>query len=209
MEVHPIDPAAPDPRLLVQAAEVILRGGVVAFPTDSVYGLSCSLMDPLAVDFLYRLKRRPRHLAVIALIGDAESVYPLTEDIPEVAETLMRRFWPGPLSLIFRASPLVPEGVRGERGTIALRYPRHKLSLELLRAAAGPLVSSSANLSGQPPAETAADIRRIFGNQIDLILDGGRVSGVLPSTLVDVSAGRAELVRAGAADVSEYLAPAR
>jgi L-threonylcarbamoyladenylate synthase len=206
MEILPIDPMAPAKLPVREAAEAVLRGGVVAFPTDTVYGLSCSLMDPSAVEFLYRLKRRPSHLSVIALIPEPDAVHPLVDALPEVAETLMKAFWPGPLSIIFRASPLVPLRVRGERGTVALRVPKHPLCLALLEAVGGPLVSSSANLSGQPPCADAIEIVRVFGNQIDVILDGGRSPVTLPSTVVDVSSGRAELVRAGAADVSSFLA---
>jgi L-threonylcarbamoyladenylate synthase len=202
MEILPIDPMAPEPKAVRVAAEAVLRGGVVAFPTDTVYGLSCSLMDPSAVEFLYRLKRRPSHLSVIALIPDADAVHPLVDSVPDAAEALMQRFWPGPLSIIFPASPLVPLRVRGERGTIALRVPRHPLCLALLDAVGGPLVSSSANLSGQAPCVDAVELVRVFGNQIDVILDGGRVEGSAPSTVVDVSAGRVELVRAGAVDVA-------
>jgi L-threonylcarbamoyladenylate synthase len=206
MDILAVDPQAPNEDAVTEAAEAILRGGVVAFPTDTVYGLSCSLMDPLAVEFVYRLKRRPSHLSVIALIPETDAVYPLVDALPEVAEALMKRFWPGPLSIIFKASPLVPLRVRGERGTIALRVPKHPLSHALLEAVGGPLVSSSANLSGQPPCADAVEIVRVFGNQIDVILDGGPAPTTQPSTVVDISSGRVELVRPGAVDVSEFTA---
>ena len=204
-EVRAIDPQAPDRRIVGEAAEAILRGGVIAFPTDTFYGLGCSLMDPAAVDMLYRLKRRPQNLAVISLISDPSEVEALASDIPEVASTLMKRFWPGPLSIVFRASIVVPAACRGPKETIALRYPRHPLSLALLRALGGPLVASSANLSGQPPAKSAEEVIRAFGNQLDLVLDGGPSQAVEPSTLVDVTSGKAEVLRAGAVDVTAYV----
>ncbi|MEP7029179.1 MAG: L-threonylcarbamoyladenylate synthase [Candidatus Eisenbacteria bacterium] len=205
MQILPIDPWAPAREPVRAAAEVVLGGGVIAFPTDTVYGLSCSLMDPAAVEFVYRLKRRPAHLSVIALIHEADAIHPLVDAVPEVAEALMRRYWPGPLSIIFRASPLVPLRVRGERGTVALRVPDHPLCERLLEAVGGPLVSSSANLSGQAPCVDALEIVRVFGNQIDIVLDGGASPERLPSTVVDVSSGRAELVRAGAVDISGFI----
>jgi L-threonylcarbamoyladenylate synthase len=205
MDIRRIDPLAPAREIVEETAEALLRGGVAAFPTDTVYGLSCLLMDPSAVEFVYRLKRRPAHLSVIALIPEPDAVYPLVESVPEIAETLMARFWPGPLSIIFAASPLVPPRVAGERNTIALRVPRHPWCEALLRAVGGPLVSSSANLSGQPPCADATEIVAVFGNQIDIVLDGGRVPETPPSTVVDVSGGELELVRAGAVDVSAYL----
>ena len=205
MEVYRVDPMNPEPGPVREAAEAVLRGGVVAFPTDTVYGLSCSLMDPAAVEFVYRLKKRPSHLSVIALLPEADAVHPLVETLPEIGETLMKRFWPGPLSIIFQASTLVPMRLRGERGTIALRVPRHPLCQALLEAVGGPLVSSSANLSGQPPCADADELRRVFGNQLDVVLDGGPSAASVPSTVVDVSSGRLELVREGAADVSAFL----
>jgi len=205
VKILPIDALAPDQPTVDEAGEKLLGGGEVAFPTDTVYGLSCLLMDPSAVEFLYRLKRRPAHLSVIALIPEADAVYPLVESVPEIAEALMARFWPGPLSIIFRASPLVPPRVAGERGTIALRVPRHPLCDALLAAVAGPMVSSSANLSGRPPCADAIEIVQSFGNQIDIVLDGGRVPETAPSTVVDVTGGGLEVVRAGAVDVSAFL----
>jgi len=204
MDILPIDPFHPARAPVVEAAEAVLRGGVIAFPTDTIYGLSCSLMDPSAVEFVYRLKKRPSHLSVIALIPERDAIHPLVDAVPEVAEALMRRFWPGPLSIIFRASPLVPTRVRGERGTVALRVPKHPLCHALLEAVGGPLVSSSANLSGQPPCADVPEIVSVFGNQIDVILDGGRTVETVPSTVVDVSGGRIVVVRAGAVDLSEF-----
>ena len=205
VEVRAIDPQEPDRRIVSEAAEAILRGGVIAFPTDTFYGLGCSLMDPAAVDMLYRLKRRPQNLAVISLISDPAEVEALASDIPDVASTLMKRFWPGPLSIVFRASIVVPAACRGPKETIALRYPQHPLSLALVHALGGPIVASSANLSGQPPAKSAEEVIRAFGNQLDLVLDGGPSQAVVPSTLVDVTSGRVEVLRAGAVDVGAYV----
>ena len=205
MEVHKIDPEHPDEAVLTAAAEAVMRGGVIAFPTDTLYGLGCSLFDVAAVEMVARLKRRDPSLAVISLIPDASQVYGLAADLNEVAERLMARFWPGPLSLIFRAAPIVPARVRGAGGTVALRVPRDTLSQRLLGRIGGPVVSSSANLSGQRPAETAEEVLRVFGNQIDLVLDGGARRGGVPSTLVDVSGPRPRLLRRGALDVTAEL----
>jgi len=205
VEVRAIDPQQPERRTVAEAAEAILRGGVISFPTDTFYGLGCSLMDPAAVDMLYRLKRRPQNLAVISLISDPSEVEALAAVIPDVAVTLMKRFWPGPLSIVFRASLVVPQACRGPRETIALRYPDHPLSLALVSALGGPLVASSANLSGQPPAKSAEEVIRTFGNQLDLVLDGGPSQANAPSTLVDVTTGKVEILRPGAVDVGAYV----
>jgi L-threonylcarbamoyladenylate synthase len=205
MEVLQVDSEAPDDRVLIAAAEMVLRGGVIAFPTDTLYGLGCSLLDASAVEMIARLKRRDRSLAVISLIPDAAQVYGLAADITPVAERLMARFWPGPLSLIFRASALVPATVRGAGGTVALRCPKDRLCERLLDRIGGPVVASSANLTGQRPAETAEEVIRIFGNQVDLVLDGGPRHGGQSSTLVDVSGPRPRLLRRGAVDVTAEL----
>ena len=205
MELLSIDPENPDPRVLIAAAETVLRGGVIAFPTDTLYGLGCSLFDVAAVELIARLKRRDRSLAVISLIPDSAQVYGLASEVSQTAERLIARFWPGPLSLIFKASPIVPAAVRGAGGTVALRCPKDRLCQGLLVRIGGPVVSSSANLTGQRPAETAGEVVRIFGNQLDMVLDGGARNGGLPSTLVDVSGPHPRLLRRGAVDVVAEL----
>ena len=201
MHVMKVDPENPDDGVLLEAAEAVLRGGVIAFPTDTLYGLGCSLFDVSAVEMVARLKRRDPSLAVISLIPDPRQVYGLARDVSEVAERLMKRFWPGPLSLIFLAAAIVPARVRGAGGTVALRCPRDTLCERLLDRIGGPVVSSSANLSGQRPAQTAEEVVRIFGNQLDLVIDGGPRHGSRPSTLVDVSGPRARLLRRGVIDL--------
>jgi len=195
----------PDGRVLRAAAEVVLRGGVIGFPTDTVYGLGCSLFDVEAVLMVARIKRRDPSLAVISLIPEPRQVHGLASQVTPLAERLVTRFWPGPLSLIFRAAPIVPPRVRGAGGTVALRCPKDELCQRLLAVIGGPVVSSSANLSGQRPAETAEEVQRIFGNQLELVIDGGPRPGGRASTLVDVSSPRARLLRRGAIDVTAEL----
>jgi len=205
MQIFQIDPENPDEHALLEAAQAVLRGGVIAFPTDTLYGLGCSLFDVSAVEMVARLKRRDPSLAVISLIPEPRQAYGLAVDVSPIAERLIKRYWPGPLSLIFRAAPIVPQRVRGAGGTVALRCPRHTLCQRLLDRIGGPVVASSANLSGQPPAETAEQVVRVFGNQLDLVIDGGPLRGGQPSTLVDVSAERARLLRRGGLDVVAEL----
>uniref|UniRef100_A0A832I1B8 L-threonylcarbamoyladenylate synthase n=1 Tax=Eiseniibacteriota bacterium TaxID=2212470 RepID=A0A832I1B8_UNCEI len=205
MDVFKVDPERPDDAVLDAAAEAVLRGGVIAFPTDTLYGLGCSLFDVGAVEMVARLKRRDPSLAVISLIPTPDQARGLALEVSEAAERLIARHWPGPLSLIFLAAPIVPARVRGAGGTVALRCPADTLSQRLLDRIGGPVVSSSANLSGQPPAQTAEEVVRIFGNQLDLVIDGGPRRGALPSTLVDVSGARPRLLRRGAVDVVAEL----
>lgn len=205
MEILRVDSANPDSATLDAAAEAVLRGGVIAFPTDTLYGLSCSLLDAAAVEMIGRLKRRDPTHAVISLIPEPELAWALAYDVSPLAEKLIRAHWPGPLSLILQASGFVPERVRGRGVTVALRCPNDTLSHALLARIGGPVVSSSANLSGKPPAETAEEVVDYFGNQLDLVLDAGPRRGGQPSTLVDLSGPRPKLLRRGAVDVVPLL----
>ncbi len=205
MQVMKVDPEHPDEAAQREAAEAVLRGGVIAFPTDTLYGLGCSLFDVSAVEMVARLKRRDLSLAVISLIPEPSQVYGLAAEVGEAAERMMAQFWPGPLSLIFRAAPIVPARVQGAGGTVALRCPKDTLSERLLERIGGPVVSSSANISGQRPAETAEEVVRIFGNQLDLVIDGGPRHGGVPSTLVDVTGARPRLLRRGQVDVAAVV----
>ena len=205
MQILRVDSDHPDEQVMLEAAEAVLRGGVIAFPTDTLYGLGCSLFDVSAVEMVARLKRRDPSLAVISLISDPRQIYGLASDVSPVAERLVEQFWPGPLSLIFKAAPIVPARVCGTGGTVALRCPRDRLCQSLLDFIGGPVVSSSANLSGQRPAETAEEVLQTFGNQLDLVIDGGPRRGGVPSTLVDVSNARPRLLRRGALDVVAVL----
>jgi L-threonylcarbamoyladenylate synthase len=205
VEVLKVDSSRPDRRTLDAAAEAVLRGGVIAFPTDTVYGLGCSLLDVAAVEMVGRLKRRARDHAYISLIPDPSQALGLALSVSGIAKRLIDRCWPGPLSLIFVAAEIVPPRVRGAGGTIALRCPNDVLSHALLQRIGGPVVSSSANLSGQPPAATAEEVVVTFGNQLDLVLDGGPRTRGIPSTLVDVSGPRPKLLRRGALDVTPWL----
>ncbi|MEO6463126.1 MAG: L-threonylcarbamoyladenylate synthase [Candidatus Eisenbacteria bacterium] len=208
MELLSVDPLHPAPGPVREAAEAVLRGGVIAFLGDAGYVLSCSIMDPDAVEFVHRLKRRTAPLAAVALISDAEAIHPLVDSVPGVAEPLMRRHWPGPLSILFPASSLVPARVRGQGGKIALRVPAAPLARALLDAVGGPLMASSANLTGAAAAGSAGAIVATFGNQIDIVLDAGPVPpGAQPATLVDVTSGRVVVVRAGGVDLGRPGAP--
>jgi tRNA threonylcarbamoyl adenosine modification protein (Sua5/YciO/YrdC/YwlC family) len=205
VELLRVDSERPAREVLDAAAEAVLRGGVIAFPTDTLYGLGCSLFDVAAVEMISRLKRRSPSLAVISLIPEASQVFGLATDVTELAERLIAKHWPGPLSVIFLASRIIPPRVRGVGGTVALRVPKDNLCQSLLERIGGPVVSSSANLSGLPPAETAEEVVRVFGNQLDLVLDGGPRRGGVPSTLVDLSGPRPRLLRRGGLDVAADL----
>ncbi len=187
---------AEEEEALSEALRVLSEGGIVGLPTETFYGLAVDPFSEVAVRRLYTLKRRRREKPVLLLIGDPEEVERLAAEVPEVARELMARFWPGPLTLVFRARPEVPPWVTAETGTVALRVSSHPLAREIPRLFGRAVTGTSANLSEEPPATSAEEVAHYFPD-IDLILDGGPTPGRKPSTLVSVVSGRPELLRPG------------
>ncbi|MDO8730846.1 MAG: L-threonylcarbamoyladenylate synthase [Candidatus Omnitrophota bacterium] len=184
-----VDPANPDPDLIREAAVLLRRGGLVAFPTETVYGLGANLLDPQAVQELYQVKQRPFEKQATLHIADFKQVEAEQVEITPLAWDLMRRFWPGPMTLVLP---------RLDGSTIGFRMPGHPVALALLKEAAVPVVAPSANLTGQPPALTAEQVLKVFENQIDAVLDGGPAVSGISSTVVDLSAQPPRILREGA-----------
>jgi len=199
-DVVKIDPHQPEAEKIRRAAEVVRRGGVIAYPTETVYGLGADAFDPEAVGRVYQIKGRDLGKAILLIAAELQGVEELVEEIPPVARRLMEKFWPGPLTLVFRASARVPKELLGEGRTIGVRIPGSRLCRELVREAGVPLTSTSANRSGQPNPRKADEVLRALGESIDLVLDGGPTPSAVPSTVVEVSSGEARLVRPGAID---------
>jgi L-threonylcarbamoyladenylate synthase len=184
----------PDREGLTQPAQVLRGGGVVAFPTDTVYGLGADASDDVAQRRIYRIKGRPVGLPLI-LMAAAESQLEGYVHVDSRAEAVIRRWWPGPLTVILHAKG---------GGTLGVRIPRHEVALELLRAA-GPLMTTSANLHGREPAMTAEEAGELAG--IAAVLDGGRAPGGRVSTVLDLTGPEPHILREGAIAVSELLGP--
>lgn len=179
------------------AAEIILRGGVAAVPTETVYGLAANGLDADAVKKLYELKGRPDVKPISLLVSGADAMDRLCRDVPRQARALAKRFWPGPLTIVLRASPEVPDIVRAGGSTVGLRCPNHKLALSLLNRAGTPLAAPSANPSGRNSALTALQVVAYFDGKIDAIIDGGPCSVGLESTVIDMSAEPYRILRQG------------
>jgi L-threonylcarbamoyladenylate synthase len=177
---------------------VLDGGGLVALPTDTIYGLSCRMDRPDAVARLHTVKGRDAARGFILLVHDPAQVSSLAREIPPSAAHLMESYWPGPLTLLFEAASSVPQEVRSEEGTVAIRYPSHSLLATVLRAVDVPLTSTSANRSGAMPLNSAQAIADEFSDVLDLIVDAGPPTTDLPSTIVDVSTHPPRLVRVGA-----------
>jgi len=176
--------------------QILKRGGVIAFPTDTVYGLGADAFRSEAVERIYAMKKRPIHLPLPLLIGDVEQLAVLAaKPLPEIALFLAKRFWPGGLTLVVPKAVHLP-GYLGNTN-IAVRVPDHPICLALIQAINNPLIGTSANISGKPSMVTAGEVRQQLGNEVDFIIDGGRCPGGSESTVVDVTGGGAVILRHG------------
>src|SRR5688500_4490094 len=194
---------AGDKEALPHAIDILQNGGLVAFPTDTVYGLGALAFDGKAVESIYLAKDRPVEKAIPVLIWDASDLEKISDDIPERTRALASRFWPGPLTVLVPKKPTLPESVSAT-ATVAVRVPDHAVARELLRAA-GPMAVTSANLSGQASPSTAQEVLAQLNGRIDMILDGGTTPGGVPSTLVDCSSQEIKILRAGPITLAELL----
>lgn len=187
----------PQPEAIAQAARIIQNGGLVAFPTETVYGLGGNALDADAARRIYEAKGRPSDNPLIAHIADFEELPQLAAEIPDTARTLMRLYWPGPMTLIFKKTETVPFSTTGGLDTVAVRMPSHPVAQALIRAAGGPIAAPSANRSGRPSPTRASHVREDMDGRIDMILDGGEVGIGLESTIIDVSSQKPALLRPG------------
>lgn len=178
------------------ALEVLNAGGLVAFPTDTVYGLAAAMMDDNAIQALYDVKGRESTKAIALLIGTLEQIHVITPGFTGIANQLALRFWPGALTLVVPRRPELPASLSAYP-TVGVRMPNHPFALALL-CQAGPLAVTSANLSGQPSAVTAGQVLEQLAGRIPLILDGGACPGGVPSTVVDCTAPEPVILRQGA-----------
>jgi L-threonylcarbamoyladenylate synthase len=193
-----------DPLAMPSALEVLKSGGLVAFPTDTVYGVGALAFDRMAVESIYTAKDRPVEKAIPILIGDVDDLAKVAISIPEIALKLAAHFWPGPLTLVIPKNPELSDIVSAGP-TVGVRMPDHLFARRLLRTA-GPMAVTSANLSGQPSPTTAGDVFSQLGKRIALIIDGGITPGGVPSTVVDCTSGEPQIIRSGPIPKGEILA---
>lgn len=197
MRLVPIDPAAPDPAVLDEAARVLRAGGLVAFPTETVYGLGAHALDPAAVARIYAAKGRPAYNPLIVHVASADDAAMVVREWPPIARRLADAFWPGPLTLVLPRRPEVPDAVTAGLPTVAVRVPAHPVALALLRAARVPVAAPSANRSTEVSPTTARHVAKSLGGAVDLIIDGGPTSVGIESTVLDLSRGRPTILRPG------------
>lgn len=201
-----VNPRMPQKKLILAATEVLRRGGLVAFPTETVYGLGADALNAEAVKQIFVAKGRPLDNPIIVHIACEADLNMLTYNITKESTRLIEAFWPGPLTLIFKKSPSVPDIVTGGQDTIAVRMPQNKIALALIRALGHPIAAPSANLSGRPSGTTAGHVLRDLAGKIDMIIDGGPVKVGVESTVLDLSQDPPVILRPGAI-TQEHLAP--
>ena len=180
------------------AIAILKKGGIVAFPTDTVYGLGADLLNEQAIDRIYKVKKRPPNLPLPLLLAEKSDLLKVASVVPEIAWQLAERFLPGGLTLVLRKSPWVPGSVTAGGDTVAVRIPDHPFPIALIRGLGTPIVGTSANLSGRSSPVTAEEVRQQLGDEVDLIIDGGRCPGGTESTVLDLSSKVPALIRAGA-----------
>ena len=196
--VTQVDPKSPQLEVVQQACEVLRRGGLVAFPTDTLYALGANALDPAAIERVLTVKGRHHGKPLSVLVPSVEAGAALAASLPDGAQALMRAFWPGALTVVVRASAKIPSVLTAATGTVGLRMPAGAVAQALLAAFAGPIIGTSANKTGAADPADAKTVQRAIGGQIDLVLDGGRVTLGVPSTVIDCTAEPARILREGA-----------
>jgi L-threonylcarbamoyladenylate synthase len=201
-----VDPRRPDPDILRRAGAIVRAGGLVAFPTETVYGLGANALDAVAVAHIFEAKQRPAHDPVIVHVADVGELERIAERVPAIARELAARFWPGPLTLVLPKAEIVPDVVTAGGSTVAVRCPNHPLALALIRAADTPIAAPSANRFSRTSPTAAQHVWDDLAGRIDMILDGGPTSIGVESTVLDVSGERPVILRPGGVTAEELAA---
>lgn len=203
-----ITPKKVEPSKIRTIADVLSGGGVIVYPTDTFYGLGADCYSRPAVKRIFELKKRQAIKALPVLVADVAAVRKISAKIPPLFHSLAAEFWPGPLTMVLKAADVLPAELVGPGKTIGIRLPAVRWLRALIRQAGSPLVATSANISGEGEIASVEKVIDVFSHKVDLIIDGGRAAGLLPSTVVDLTSRKPVLVRDGAiprSRLSQYL----
>lgn len=193
-----VDSKKPEQKWIKQAADILKSGGLVAFPTETVYGLGANGLDAYACKKIYEAKGRPSDNPLILHIAEKKDLYTIVKEVPQKAEKLINAFWPGPLTMIFQKKDCVPHEITGGFSTVAVRFPSHAVAQAIIKASGLPIAAPSANSSGKPSPTKASHVIFDLDSKIDMIIDGGNAEVGLESTIIDVSEEVPTLLRPGA-----------
>jgi len=191
--------------VLRQVAEIIQHGGVILYPTDTIYGLGCDALNVKAVKRIYKIKHRSENNPALVLVHNKMMLNELVDGITPLASRLMKMFWPGPLTMIFKANRHIHQSLISKDGKIGIRIPKNKFCLKLIAECEAPLLSTSANISGSKTITTVDTLKKVFASKVDLFIDAGDLESALPSTVVDVSGKRSVVIREGAISSKQLL----
>ena len=191
-------------RAIEWTAERVTEGGVVAIPTDTVYGLAASLAHPSAIERIYEIKGRPESQPLPVLVSSIDALYHLVH-LDDAVVPLLDAFWPGPLTVVLPAASRLPARVLGPGDRVGVRLPSHYVAIEVIEKAGGAIACTSANRSGEPPASSAQEVAESLGAQLDLILDGGVAPGGVASTVVAIDGLTLRFIREGAISMAEVI----
>lgn len=195
--VFKINPDAPDLQVIALAAQILLRQGLVAFPTETVYGLGANALDEVSVGKIFEVKRRPFYDPLIVHIAERSQIEDVAVEIPDIAFQLAEKFWPGPLTLVLKRHERIAHNVSAGLGTVAVRMPDHPVPLALIKAAGVPVAAPSANLFSRPSPTSAQHVVDDLGGHVDIILDGGSCLIGLESTVLDLTSHTPAILRPG------------
>lgn len=192
-----VNPESPDPQVVQEVLKVLKADGLVALPTDTLYGLAADVFSESALERLVALKARPHDKPIPIFVSRVEALEMVATAVPDAARRLVQEFWPGPLTLILYATPDIPELITAGTGTIGVRIPQLRLLAEILDAMNSPLTGTSANKSGGIDPVTLKDVLRGIGNRVDLLVDGGKAPGGVASTVLDCTQSPFQIIREG------------
>jgi L-threonylcarbamoyladenylate synthase len=192
-----VNPESPDPHVVQEVLKLLKADGLVALPTDTLYGLTADIFSEAALERLVALKARPHDKPIPIFISRVEALEMVAAAVPDAARRLAQEFWPGPLTLILHASPDIPEMITAGTGTVGVRIPQLRLIAEILEAMESPLTGTSANKSGGIHPVTVKDVLGSIGNKVDLLVDGGKARGGVASTVLDCTQSPFQIIREG------------
>ena len=204
-EVLEIDPCEPEPHLIARAAAILRAGGAIAFPTETFYGLASDAANETAIEKIFHVKGRGFNNPIALIVATDRHLQGLVAEIPDSARVLMRALWPGPLTLVFRASAAVSPKLTAGTGRIGIRVSSHPVAASLAGALNGPITATSANLSGGAEKVTAQEVLKCLGEGLDAVIDGGPSPGGRGSTFIDVTADPPVVLREGAVSKERIL----
>ncbi|MDO8493907.1 MAG: L-threonylcarbamoyladenylate synthase [Deltaproteobacteria bacterium] len=204
-EIFNINPKNPEAALIRKAAEYVLNGEVIAYPTETIYGLGVDVFNKKGIKKIYDLKSRDYGLPISILVSNVNMLRELVKKIPERVEVLMRRFWPGPLTMLFEVNDSFPKSLVTNTGKIGVRISSHPVVNALVDAVGRPITTTSANRSGFPPSLHVKHIQKYFGDKLACIIDGGECEPSRGSTVIDVAEETMRIIRDGAIPAEEVI----